>query len=137
MNTKKVTMAVLGTIVKVVIIALFLMFIYKAAVGAYHYGYRIFADEPFAQEPGRDVTVSITAGKDAKEIGRILESQGLVEDATVFYLQNLLSSHKGDLQPGTYTLNTSMSAEEMMVIMSGEEDTGDEQDKQEEQDEQE
>lgn len=127
MNTKKVTMAILGTIAKVVVIAAFLFFVYKAAVGAYNYGYRIFADKPYAQAPGRDVTVSITAGKDAKEIGKILEANGLVEDATVFYLQNLLSSHKGDLQPGTYTLNTSMSAEEMMVIMSCEEDAEGEQ----------
>lgn len=127
MDTKKVTMAILGTIAKIVVVALVLLFIYKGAVKAYDFGYRIFADQPVAQAPGRDVQVSVTQGMDAKEIGKLLESKGLVEDATIFYFQNLLSSMRDELMPGMYTLNTSMSAEQMMEIMcQQEEETGEE-----------
>ena len=118
MNTKNVVLAVFSTIVKVVLVVLVLMFIYKAAVKAYDFGYAIFEDKPVAETPGRDVTISITEGKTTKEIGEILESKGLVSDATTFYLQNLLSSYKDELQPGMYTLNTSMTPTEMMEIMS-------------------
>ena len=118
MNTKNVVLAVFSTIVKVVLVVLVLMFIYKAAVKAYDFGYAIFEDKPVSEAPGRDVTISITEGKTAKEIGEILESKGLVSDATTFYLQNLLSSYKDELQPGMYTLNTSMTPTEMMEIMS-------------------
>ena len=118
MNTKNVVLAVFSTIVKVVLVVLVLMFIYKEAVKAYDFGYAIFEDKPVSEAPGRDVTISITEGKTAKEIGEILESKGLVSDATIFYLQNLLSSYKDELQPGMYTLNTSMTPTEMMEIMS-------------------
>lgn len=126
MNTKNVVLAVFSTIVKVVLVVLVLMFIYKAAVKAYDFGYAIFEDKPVAEAPGRDVTISITEGKTAKEIGEILESKGLIPDATIFYLQNLLSSYKDELQPGMYTLNTSMTPTEMMEIMSAKEESEEE-----------
>ena len=125
MDTKKVTLAILSTIAKIAVTVLVLMFIYKGAVWAYDFGYCIFEDKPVAEAPGREVTVSITEGMGAKEIGQVLETKGLVEDATIFYLQNLLSATKDELQPGMYTLNTSMSAKQMMDIMARqEEETG-------------
>jgi len=122
MNTKNVVLAILSTIVKVAVIILVLMFIYKAAIKAYDFGYAVFDDKPMSEAPGREVTVSITTGKSVKEIGEILESKGLVKNATIFYVQNLLSSYKDELQPGMYTLNTSMAPTEMMNVMAGSEE---------------
>lgn len=122
MNTKNVVMAVAGTIVKCVLIIFVVMFIYKTASKAYNFGYAIFEDKPMTQGTGREVTISVTEGKDAKAIGEILESKGLVEDATIFWLQNMLSSYKDELKPGMYTLSTSMTPTEMMEIMSAEEE---------------
>ena len=126
MNTKNITVAILSTIAKVAVILLVVVFIYKVAGTAYDFGYAIFADEPMSSGTGREVTVSITEGKTAKDIGEILESKGLVEDATIFWLQNLLSSHKDELKPGMYTLNTSMTPTEIMEIMSAEDETEEE-----------
>ena len=126
MNTKNVVLAILSTVAKVALTVLVVVFIYKAAVKAYSFGYSIFDDEPMSAEPGREVTVSITEGKSVKEIGEILASKGLVEDGTVFYLQNLLSSYKDELQPGMYTLNTSMTPTEIMEAMSATEETDEE-----------
>lgn len=126
MNTKNVVLAILGTVAKAALTLVVVMFVYKAAVWAYDFGYAIFEDKPMASEPGREVTVSITSGKGAKEIGEILESKGLVEDATIFYFQNLLSSYKDELQPGMYTLNTSMTPTEIMEAMSATEETDEE-----------
>lgn len=117
MDTKKVTVAIFGTIVKIAVTIVVLIFIYRGAVWAYHYGYTIFEDAPAAQAPGRDVTITITENMSVKEIGKLLESKGLVKDGTIFYLQNLLSSHKDQLKPGTYELNSSMRAAEMMELM--------------------
>ncbi len=121
MNTKSLVMAVAGTIVKCVLIIFVVMFIYKVAGKAYNFGYAIFDDKPMSQGTGREVTISVTEGKDAREIGEILESKGLVEDATIFWLQNMLSSYKDELKPGMYTLSTSMTPTEIMEIMSAEE----------------
>lgn len=126
MNTKNVILAIFSTIVKVAVVVLVVVFIYKAAGKAYDFGYAIFEDKPMSQGTGREVTVSITEGKTAKDIGEILESKGLVEDATIFWMQNLLSSHKDELKPGMYTLNTSMTPTEIMEIMSAEDETEEE-----------
>ena len=37
-------------------------------------------------------------------------------------LRLMLTDYKKLIQPGTYTLNTSMQSEEMMAVMSGETD---------------
>ena len=38
----------------------------------------------------------------------------------------MLTDYKKLIQPGTYTLNTSMQSEEMMAVMSGETDEDEE-----------
>lgn len=118
MAAKQMIMAFLGTILKVALYALVIVFIYRAALVAYDYGYRIFQEKPMTAEPGRDVTVEITMGKSVLQIGELLEQNGLIRDARLFYIQNLLSRYKDKLRPGVYTLNTSMTMEEMMEVLS-------------------
>lgn len=118
MNTKQMIVAVLGMIFRVAIAVLAIVLVYKGAVTAYDYGYRVFQEPPVAEKPGADVQVEITVGKSALQIGEILESKGLIRDAKLFYVQNLLSHYKDKLRAGVYILNTSMTMEEMMQIMS-------------------
>ena len=68
-------------------------------------------------------TVSVTADMSEHDIGKMLKEEGLVEDANLFYAQLKLSAYSGKLKPGVYTLNTSMTAREMFVIMAA--DAGD------------
>lgn len=120
MKVDKMVMRTVTTVLKVVLVVLVVMFVYKGAMLAYDYGYRVFAEEPVDAEPGWDMDVTIEDGMGAKEIGTLLESKGLIKDGTLFYLQNILSKYKDDLKAGTYTLNTSMTTEDMMAVISGE-----------------
>ena len=67
---------------------------------------------------GQDVLVQVEKGISAEELGQLLEDKGLVRDHNLFYLQLKLSAYSGQIKPGIYTLNTSMTAKDMMVIMS-------------------
>lgn len=127
MNGKQMAGTVIETVLKVLVSIVIVLFVYDAAVSAYDYGYRIFAEEPVAIAPGRDISVTITDGKNAKEIGEILEAKGLIRDAKLFHIQNMLSGYKDELRTGVYVLNTSMTSEEMMAIMAAvpEEETDD------------
>lgn len=118
MSTKQMVVAVISTILKVAIAVAAVVVIYKGAVFAYDYGYRVFKEDPVSEAPGIDMEVEITAGKSTMQIGETLESRGLIRDAKLFYIQNLLSHYKDKLVPGVYTLNTSMTMTEMMEIMS-------------------
>lgn len=120
MKVDKMVMKTITTVLKVVLAVVVVMFVYKGATLAYDYGYRVFAEEPISVAPGLDMDIVVEEGMGPKEIGVLLENKGLIKDGTLFYLQNILSKYKGDLKAGTYTLNTSMTTEEMMAVISGE-----------------
>ena len=64
------------------------------------------------------MSVAIVEGKSVMEIGQILEEKGLIRSAYLFYLQEMVSSYHGKLQPGVYELSTAMTPEEMIEIMA-------------------
>lgn len=125
MKGRDVIFAVIETIIKVVVTVFIVYYVYQGAMLAYEYGYRIFTEPAMTtEEEGWDVNVTITEGKSARDIGELLQGKGLVRDANVFFLQNLLSEYKDKIKPGSYVLNTSMTAKEMMEIMAaGPQDT--------------
>ena len=118
MKVKYLIGAVIEAIVKVVVIAVVIMFVLRTSTAAYDFGYRVFADEPVSVTGGRTITVGIAENADVKDIAAMLEEKGLIEDADLFVVQELLSAHHGDILPGIYDLSTSMTAEEMLAVMS-------------------
>ena len=90
----------------------------SVAVVAYDFGYRVFTEPPMEEVPGEKVVVVITEDMDGTEIGKVLKDNGLVRDENLFALQLALSAYKNRIVPGEYTLNTAMTAKEMMVVMS-------------------
>lgn len=120
--------AIVGLALKVTVVVVAILYVYKGAVVAYDYGYRLFTETPVSAGTGREVTISITSGKAAKDVGEILESKGLIRDAKLFYLQELFSDYHGKITPGIYTLDSSMTAEEILEIICGveEEEEGEE-----------
>lgn len=126
MSTRNTILSVISTSFSVIIIALVVIGVYKGALIAYDFGYRVFTETPISGEPGRDIEVTILDGTSSKEVGDILEEKGLIRDATLFFIQEMLSSHKGKIKPGIYTLNTSMTAEQMIEAMAEKDEDEDE-----------
>jgi len=131
MNAKDIVVAVFSLAIKIVIIVIAAMFIYKYALIAYDYGYRIFSEKPMSSGEGRTVSITIQSDMDVEEIGTLLENKGLIRDSILFRLQERLSENHGKIKPGTYDLSTAMTAEEMIDVMSDsdsdsmEDDSGD------------
>lgn len=118
MNSKEIIGSVFSIALKIVIAVIVIMLVYKYAVQAYDYGYRIFGEEPVATGEGRLITVTISDDMDTKEIGQALENKGLIRDGELFVWQEKVSDFKGMIQPGVYELSTAMTAEEMMEVMA-------------------
>lgn len=118
MNTKEIVMSVFSVALKVVVLVIAVMFIYKYALIAYDYGYRLFGEKPMTEGEGRTVSVTVSPQMSVKEIGQALENKALIRDANLFVFQEKLSEHKGKIKPGIYELNTSMTAEEMIAVMA-------------------
>lgn len=118
MNSKEVVVSVFSTVFKIVVAVIIVMLVYKWSVSAYEYGQRVFNEPPVSSGSGRVITVTVEEGDTAKEIGNMLEKNGLIRDAKLFQIQEMLSKYKDKMQPGTYELSTAMTTEEMMGIMS-------------------
>ena len=118
MKSKDVVVSVFSTVFKIVVAIVIVMLVYKWSMSAYEYGQRVFNEPPVAVGEGRDVTVTVDQGDTVKEISKLLEEAGLIRDAELFMIQEMLSEYKDKMKPGTYVLSTSMTTEEMMQIMS-------------------
>lgn len=90
----------------------------SVATVAYDYGYRVFTEPAMEEEPGKDVSITIENGMNGTEIGKVLKDNGLVRDENLFNIQLKLSAYADKIIPGKYTLNTSMTAKDMMIVMS-------------------
>ena len=118
MNSKEIVGSVFAVALKIVIAVIVIMLVYKYAIMAYDYGYRVFGEEPVSSGEGKTVTVTIDDGMSVKEIGKMLENNGLIRDAKLFVIQEKVSAYKDMIAPGVYELNTSMSVENMLEAMA-------------------
>lgn len=119
MSAKSLILTVLEIIIKVVVVAVVILFAFRTATAAYDFGYRVFADQPVSVSGGRTISVSVAEGASVKEVADMLEEKGLIEDAKLFVVQELLSAYRGEMAPGIYDLSTDMTAQQMLEIMSG------------------
>lgn len=123
MDVKQFLGAVSATIIKIAVAAVIIVAVFRLAVYAYDFGFQVFADAPLSEGEGRTVSVVISEGLGNRELAKMLEQKGLVKDANVFYIYDLLSDYrKKDLKPGTYELSTAMNTEEMLEILCGDEE---------------
>lgn len=126
MNARQLIGTVVDTVLRIVIVVAVVMFVYKYALEAYDFGYRVFAEEPAtSEENAKTISIAITDDASAMDIGKVLEDKGLIKDARLFYVQEILSGYHDELKPGIYELSSDMTAEEMMAVMATvpEEDT--------------
>ena len=107
-------------LIKLAILVVFIIVLVYGTRAAYDFGYSVFTMGPAEEAPGRDVEVTILTGMSRRSIGSLLANQGVIKNATVFYVQAMIYGY--DLKPGTYTLNTSMSIEMILLILSAEDD---------------
>ena len=118
MKISSLISGIINFIVRAAIVVVVIYAIKQICIKAYDYGYRIYSEPPMAEDEGIDIVVDIPMGSSAADTGKILKDNGLIRDDRLFYMQELLSDYHGKTEPGTYKLNTSMTAEEMLAEMS-------------------
>ena len=121
MKSKTTALHLMGFILNILMMVLVVFVIIQLASVAYNLGYRVFTEPAMDESPGRDVMVEVDQNMSDWDLGIELEEKGLVENHLLFTIQLKLSSYKKDIKPGLYTLNTSMTAKELMQGMAKEE----------------
>ena len=120
MNLNKVILKFVSISFSILVTLLVVVGLVELGSYCYDFGYRVFTETPIDKTPGTDVVVQVTADMSEHEIGKMLEEKGLVRDGTLFYAQLKMSAYSGELHPGTYTLNTSMTGKDMIMVMATE-----------------
>ena len=118
-SIRQIAMSIAGTIFRLAILAVCVLVITRAGKYAYDFAYRIFTEEPMSSAPGRDVAITIVQGDSLMDVCEMLEEKGLVRDARLTWIQKKVSVYDNDIKPDFYTLNTSMTADEMFAIIAG------------------
>ncbi|MDY3909465.1 MAG: hypothetical protein SOZ48_07015 [Eubacterium sp.] len=82
---------------------------------SYSFAYEILGDMAMEMPPGQDKFFTITESQDEFAVANNLEEMELVKNKYSFYLRmQLKKTDKTALKPGSYTLNTSMSYDEIL-----------------------
>ena len=120
MKLNKLVLKFVSISFSILVMLLVVIGLIKLGSFCYDFGYRVFTEGPVEEEPGTDVSVDVTDDLSEYQIGKLLKKEGLIRDANLFYVQLRMSAYHGKLKAGTYTLNTSMTAKDMMAVMAAE-----------------
>lgn len=120
MKLNKIILKFVSISFSVLVALLVIVGLVELGTRCYDFGYRVFTETSVDNAPGREVVVQVDASMSEADIGKMLEEKGLVRDGTLFFVQLKLSAYSGKLLPGIYTLNTSMTGKEMIVVMATE-----------------
>lgn len=117
MNLRKTSTMIFRITIKMVMAVLVVALFYVVCSNTFQYGADIFSEEPMdARGTGHDVVVTIPENTTAAELGRILEENGLVEDAGIFRIQAGL--YELTITPGTYEFSTEQNVEDIIDIIN-------------------
>lgn len=120
MKTQKVMLSAGMFVLRLAIVILVVVGIYRIGEYAYTYGYSIVSDAAMAPKPGKDIRITLTSEMSVKEASQLLERRGLIRDANIFRIQLKINKYDDRLKPGDYMLNTSMTPKELMQVLAGE-----------------
>jgi UPF0755 protein len=119
-NNRQSILDILMTILKYVVLMLCIMVVISFAKRFYNIGYSIFAQSALAEEgTGKEAEIEVTENMSVRQIANQLKKNELIGDAELFRLQEQFSGYHGEIRPGTYTLSSEMTPDEMLAVMSG------------------
>ncbi len=115
----KIAVSGMKSFIRVLILVVVIIVLVILARTTYTLGYNVFNTKPIDEGEGRDIIVTISDDMSVYEIGRMLNREGLLdEEPQVFWVQEFISDYHKQLLPGTYTLNTAMSVDEMLQVLA-------------------
>jgi len=121
----KIVGVVIAISSRLILLALVAVLLYEGTVRGYAFGHDIFYASSAEAAPGRDKNVTVNGGISAFQAAKILKENGLIDNEYSFVIQAEFFGYK--VNPGTYTLNTSMTPKEILQEMN--ENKGEEEEK--------
>ncbi len=112
----KIVGVVIAISSRLILLALVAVLLYEGSSRGYAFGHNIFYASSVEAAPGRDKNVTVSVGISAFQAAKILKENGLIDNEYSFVIQAEFFGYK--VNPGTYTLNTSMTPKEILQMMN-------------------
>ena len=121
----RITGAIIGISGRLIVCALVVLLLYEGVTKGYEFGHEIFYATSVEAAPGRDRSITVEEGTSITDAAKLLKSYGLIANDYSFVIQAIFFDY--EVNPGTYTVNTSMTSKEILQMMN--ENTGEEEEK--------
>lgn len=120
----KVTRAIISVSWKLIVCGVAVLLLYEAVTRGYRFGHSLFYDTAAAEPPGVEMRVTIGEDRDLFNLATALEESGLIKDRYAFLVQSFFYGYgnkKNPVREGTFRLNSSMTAKELIITLRDEE----------------
>jgi len=97
-----------GTALNIGILAALIVAAYNLTIRAYNFGLS-YSDTFFTEKPYAEAEITLEEGATLTEVAAILEEKGIIGNALMFRLENILKGNNTPYGEGTHTINSNMS----------------------------
>lgn len=109
---------IVGLAWRIIVIAVFIFLLMQGIRFSYSYGHELLYEQAMEAKPGHDVEFTIVKGETGDEIAEDLLGLHLIRSKDAFKVQAKLFDVS--FYHGTYTLNTSMTVEDILKVLKEE-----------------
>lgn len=114
--TLKITSFIIRLLMNIMFYILVVFFIVTISREAYQFTYELYGPVTVDEAPGRDILFQIKKGESSMEVASKLELYRAIGNKYSFFLKTKLKD--AQIMPGTYELNSSMTYEEILDIIT-------------------
>lgn len=118
MNFRKTSEKTLAITIKTAVWIILIVILVTLGLKGFQFGEKIFSEKGVSEKPGEERVITIDAKDSKMDVAAKVVKAGLAKDKWVFYVQSLLYDAK--FKPYQYTVNNSLSAEDIIGILSEE-----------------
>ncbi|HPU62698.1 MAG TPA: endolytic transglycosylase MltG [Mobilitalea sp.] len=114
--TFKITSFILRLLLNIIFFVLVIVFVIYGSRTAFDFTYQLYGPVTVDPEPGRNVYIEISKGESTMEVAKKLELYRVIKNKYAFYLKTKLQSEV--IMPGKYEVNSSMTYDEILDIIT-------------------
>ena len=118
---KKILATIFGLGINIVIYAVAIFLLIRVGTMVYDFSYEVFGEPVVNENAEEEIPIEIQSGDGSQSVAEKLKAQGLINNEVAFMIKARLTS--ANLMPGTYLLKANMSADDMITIMSNQENS--------------
>ncbi len=114
--TLRISSFILRFLLNVIFFVLVIAFVIYGSRKAFDFTYQLYGPVSLDEEPGRTVPIKINKGESTMDVAAKLELNRVIADKYSFYVKTKI--HKKVIMPGTYLVNSSMTYDEVLDIIT-------------------